>query len=311
MSDPGTIKPVDGLWFTNDIVILRAEDSISGFRVSQSILAARSTVFQSMFEFPQPASDSVETLDGIPVVRLHDSAAEVEPFLRAIFDSSYFMPPPAKIDVHAVLGILRLSHKYAVGYLFKRALLHLEIVFPIDVEQARNIDVYSGQLHSDLKAVPILQEVGAAWLLPVAFYKLAIYDEQTLLDAGDSWTNFPADMKQTCLLARTQQLHMNNRINGFLALFSCASNNECAEKRALLLRDLVTYRDSEAYQLHPLSEWNDEDWLDLASDLCDVCFALARAQHEVDLGHVWDQLPKNCGLEDWKTLKELRRVAME
>ncbi|KAJ6523160.1 hypothetical protein B0H19DRAFT_854030, partial [Mycena capillaripes] len=117
----------EGLWFSNDTLVLRAENSI--FRVSKSMLAARSSVFQNMFEFPPPASGGDQVMDGSPVVRLHDSAADVEAFLRAIFDSSYFMPPPAPVDDVVVLGILRLSHKYGVNYLHKRAILHLETIY--------------------------------------------------------------------------------------------------------------------------------------------------------------------------------------
>ncbi|KAJ7120698.1 hypothetical protein C8R43DRAFT_1241548 [Mycena crocata] len=125
MSGDNKIHQAAGLWFSNDaLIVLRAEDRV--FRVQKAILAARSPVFQAMFEFPQPIADGDEITEGSPVVRLHDSADQVEPFLRAIFDSSYFMPPPAKIEFFAVLGILRLAHKYDVNYLFKRAVHHLE-----------------------------------------------------------------------------------------------------------------------------------------------------------------------------------------
>ncbi|KAJ6481265.1 hypothetical protein C8R47DRAFT_594503 [Mycena vitilis] len=49
-----------------------------------------------MAAFPQ---SKMEMVDGSPVVPLHAAAAHVEVFLRAIFDSSYFMPPPAKPEV--------------------------------------------------------------------------------------------------------------------------------------------------------------------------------------------------------------------
>ncbi|KAJ6537873.1 hypothetical protein B0H19DRAFT_1270265 [Mycena capillaripes] len=80
-----------------------------------------------------------EMMDGNPVVRLRDSATEVEAFLRAIFDSSYFMPPPAEINFHPVLGILRLSHKYDVGYLYKTALDHLEMIYPMELHKLKDI----------------------------------------------------------------------------------------------------------------------------------------------------------------------------
>lgn len=96
---------VGDLWFTRDTIVIRAEETI--FQVTRSILAARSTVFQDMMAFPQPPGDDTEFIDGSPVVRLHDSAADVEVFLRAIFDSKYvsirLKPTGAHTDVRAKL----------------------------------------------------------------------------------------------------------------------------------------------------------------------------------------------------------------
>ncbi|KAJ7112497.1 hypothetical protein C8R44DRAFT_741587 [Mycena epipterygia] len=96
----------------------------------------------------QPTSDGDEMMNGSPAVCLHDSAAELEPFLRAILDSSYFMPPAAAVEFHSVLD---------------------------------------GGITLDLKAIPILQEVGASWLLPFAFYSVGTYTSKELLGAGKTW----------------------------------------------------------------------------------------------------------------------------
>ncbi|KAJ7658814.1 hypothetical protein DFH06DRAFT_443772 [Mycena polygramma] len=61
------------------------------------VAAARSSVFRDMVAFAQPDTPNdfgSEKVDGCTVVVLHDSARDVEAFLRAIVDSSYFMPPP-------------------------------------------------------------------------------------------------------------------------------------------------------------------------------------------------------------------------
>ncbi|KAF7352178.1 BTB domain-containing protein [Mycena venus] len=113
---------VDDLWFPDGNLILRVENTL--FRVLSSILGARSSVFQDMVAFPQPSQPDGDTVDGHTVVRLHDSATEVEVFLRAIFDSSFSMPPPSPVDFTAVIGVMRLAHKYDVQYLFRRALSH-------------------------------------------------------------------------------------------------------------------------------------------------------------------------------------------
>ncbi|KAJ6582071.1 hypothetical protein B0H19DRAFT_1117473 [Mycena capillaripes] len=79
------LEKVEQLWFSPDVVILRAQDRI--FRVFVAILKEKSTVFVDMFTFPQPPSSDMETMDGVPVVTLHDDSAEMEVFLKAIFDS--------------------------------------------------------------------------------------------------------------------------------------------------------------------------------------------------------------------------------
>ncbi|KAJ7718954.1 hypothetical protein DFH07DRAFT_898908 [Mycena maculata] len=104
---------IEELWFTDSGLIVRAENSL--FRVSGAILAARSPVFKDMLSFPQPPD--AEILDGCPVVRLPDSAADVTCFFRAIFNSSFFETYPTETDLITVVSILRLSNKYAVDYL--------------------------------------------------------------------------------------------------------------------------------------------------------------------------------------------------
>jgi hypothetical protein len=81
------LERVDDLWFPDANLILRAENQL--FRIYSGVLGARSSVFRDMVAFPQPAHPEGDIMDGIPIVRLHDSAGEVEVFLRAVFDSRY------------------------------------------------------------------------------------------------------------------------------------------------------------------------------------------------------------------------------
>jgi hypothetical protein len=79
------LQRVEKLWFSTDAVILRAQTRI--FRVFAAILKAKSSVFASMFTMPKPPSSDMETMDGVPVVTLHDDPDDLEVFLQAIFDS--------------------------------------------------------------------------------------------------------------------------------------------------------------------------------------------------------------------------------
>ncbi|KAJ6537935.1 hypothetical protein B0H19DRAFT_961697 [Mycena capillaripes] len=312
-------RQIDGLWFSNDsLVILQAGDSI--FRVPKSILAARSSVFQAMFEFPQPATDREmmhgpdEMRDGNPVVRLHDSATEVEPFLRAIFDSSYFMPPPAEIEFHAVLGILRLSHKYDVDYLHKRALDHLETIYPTELHQLKDIDSnnmgYSDMdAEHDLLALPVLHEVGASWLLPYAYYSAAGSSAGVLLASGEPWNQLSPDMKQTCILLQVIHIECTDRLYGALTeLSQCTSIAECNHTKFLALKRRRGF--PYALNLMPLYERVYFTEV-LEAALCRKCATSARARYDTVRAEIWDQLPANCGLEAWDILLQRRKGVLE
>ncbi|KAJ7642444.1 hypothetical protein DFH06DRAFT_1052251 [Mycena polygramma] len=304
---------VEGLWFSNDhLVALLAGESI--FRVPKSILAARSSVFQAMFEFPQPApSDGEEIVDGSPAIRLQDASTEVEPFLRAIFDSSYFMPPPSMIGFREVLGILRLSHKYDVGYLHKRALRHFETVYHVRLNEVgsfnedAHVEYEDDDMYLDLEAIPVLHEVGATWLLPYAYYNLAGTPAIDLFSPGGGWDQFPAGMNQACIRAQARQIQASHLIaDAMTPISSCATPDLCnLAKLKFMKRHHIT-----DMVLTPLY---DQQYLfgSLYYGVCRDCSAEAEALYRQVRDAVWNKLPANCGLEGWEVLLEKRRIALE
>ncbi|KAJ7446323.1 hypothetical protein FB451DRAFT_1567861 [Mycena latifolia] len=314
------LKKIDDLWFSNDTVILRAENTI--FRVTKSILAARSPVFQAMFALPQPTSNGDQIMDGSPVVRLQDSAADVESFLRAIFDSSNFMPAPAEVDFHEVLGILRLSHKYDVDYLRKRALLHLASIYHLEINQCQDRTLYDNLNYDDdivglaLTAIPVLHKVGATWLLPWVYYNVGTFDIEEVISAGEAWDTLPADMQRTCLLMHGHRIGATKRIYQSLSHPStCPSFESCNSfKFGFLRRCLNKYGPDGLIEFDPLNKWPESSsygWKAWKEELCHACFTQGHANYESVFAEIWDELPANCGLEDWATLKEMRRVALK
>ncbi|KAF7359024.1 hypothetical protein MSAN_01243100 [Mycena sanguinolenta] len=176
----GTPMHVVELWFSDGSLVVQAEKSL--FRVSGAVLAARSSVFNDMLGIAQPAD--TETIDGCPMVRLPDSAEDVTCFFRAIFDSSFFEPYPCKVSFGNALSIARLSHKYSVDYLLRRALVHLSYEFPTTLSA---FDKWPDMCSTDFRevkhglspyvaVVQLARQVNAPWMLPLAFYKLASAD---------------------------------------------------------------------------------------------------------------------------------------
>lgn len=78
---PEPVEQSKEFWLEDGNIILQAGNV--QFRVHRSILAKRSPIFADLFQIPQP--DSEPTVDGCPVVILHDSAKDIEYMLLALY----------------------------------------------------------------------------------------------------------------------------------------------------------------------------------------------------------------------------------
>lgn len=81
-------KPVSGpitrsqdFWFEDGSMIIQAESM--QFRVYRGLLERHSTIFNDMFQVPQPAEESM--VDGCPVVVVSDRAKDWENLLSLLF----------------------------------------------------------------------------------------------------------------------------------------------------------------------------------------------------------------------------------
>ncbi|KAJ7895572.1 hypothetical protein B0H14DRAFT_2680869 [Mycena olivaceomarginata] len=173
----------DDLWFFDGSLVIKAGQKV--FRVYKAQLAARSTVFAAMNASETLQNQGDEFIDG---------ADDVYVFLRAIFDSSYFMPFPEPAFLEDILAILRLSHKYDVGYLHRRALQHLSTEFySASVEEYLEYEKKTSHLKYrsndvdkvsyDFAVINAAREVGALWFLPMAYYDACRRGFERLLSA--------------------------------------------------------------------------------------------------------------------------------
>ncbi|KAJ7452265.1 hypothetical protein FB451DRAFT_1565973 [Mycena latifolia] len=311
---------VDDLWLADGtLLVIRAGNKM--FRVVKSILEARSSVFRDMVAFPQPAGADVDTMDGSPVVRLHDSAADVEVFLRAIFDSSFFMPAPEPVDLYTVLGILRLSHKYDVQYLYRRALHHLQ-----DPLWFSSIEAYRDRpdhpmlrwdedepspLSRLLATIKAAAEVGALWLLPTAYYRATQFVSDSLPASMPSGTDQHA---QKCITAGLVLSRAHTISLKFLTAASsfggCTSPLDCSRAR---LRGFHWYiwDAMQGADLDPLQSWSPDEWDELSrAGMCDHCLQWSKDAHTNNIKDLWDRLPGIFDLPSWQELDDLKAAAM-
>ncbi|KAJ7658534.1 hypothetical protein B0H17DRAFT_1096798 [Mycena rosella] len=309
-------RRVPDLWFPDANLVLRAENTL--FRVYIALLCARSSVFSDMISVPQPAEPG-QTLDGHPVVYLYDSAAEVEVFLRAIFDSNYLMPPPSPTEFAIVMGVMRLAHKYDVPYLFRRALVHLESSYPATLSEfiAGITKTAATHVNCDedvavnLITIRALLEVGAVWLLPAAYYSACTFLPDELVSARKSWDALGAEQQQRCLTAQADLVRATTRTYRWLRRIpslDCDSPDGCQRAVSVAYQALERRADKKL-DTNPLAGWAVNK---LSAKLCeDGCRPLWNALCTEALESLWRELPGLLGLPEWEELYKRRAEVLE
>ncbi|KAJ7138291.1 hypothetical protein C8R44DRAFT_728443 [Mycena epipterygia] len=183
---------------------------------------------------------------------------------------------------------------------------------PIELADLRSSSICVQTLHAHLKAIPILHEVGATWLLPVAYYRVGTYESESFLETGEPWDALPVDKKLSCALLHPHHVHATNTINSFLANRSaCSDADPCNAFKEAYLEDLLTREDVRC-NLRPLKNGrmlSGRMW-GMVNCVTPVAPEPASNCHDTAALVIWSKLPGNCGLEDWDSLKENRALAL-
>ncbi|KAJ6567036.1 hypothetical protein B0H19DRAFT_1374367 [Mycena capillaripes] len=333
-TEPTEPQRVQELWFEDGNLVIEAGKS--RYRVYRGVLATRSSVFQDMLAFPQPPDS--ELVEGCPFVRLTDSESEVTSFLKALFEPEFFMPFPALTELDIIVGCLRLSHKYGVDYLRRRALVHLSSGYRTTLSQYDAAAYYS-EKESDpsispseirswdapddnwthvVTAIQLAREVDAPWILPSAFYDLAF--GYNILGAvifqGVVRNGVRSSMNEGDRLLFSkghliQHASSTTEILRFLfhpsEIPHCESAAKCLSIR---LDAMETMRERLlTVSCGPLEIWGYSQWK-LLENICPMCFDILRDLHRDARQELWDKLPTIYGLPSWQELEEQRDNAI-
>ncbi|KAJ6455897.1 hypothetical protein C8R47DRAFT_996596, partial [Mycena vitilis] len=249
------------------------------FRLSRGVLAIQSPIFADLFRLPQPPD--TETMDGCAMVNIPDSAKDATVFFRAIFDSSFFEAYPAPSTFEILAGVLRLSSKYEVEHLRRRALVHLSSQFPTKLEGWDRRRPGSPRFSTLIPTIELSRQSRAPWILPTVFYRLGFDVESnlpSLLHGEERLSN--AD-QISFVLGSSQQREATRAVARFLydppTIVGCMSSEQCAEEKLSALESAA--HDCDACPGIPLGIWVDADWKRL-SRLCVVCLAALRESHQ-------------------------------
>ncbi|KAJ6449174.1 hypothetical protein DFH09DRAFT_1386125 [Mycena vulgaris] len=331
-TQPSEPHRLQDLWFEDGNLVIQAGNS--QFRVYRGILAARSPVFKDMLSFPQPP-DSV-IVDGCPLVHLPDVEREVTEFLKAIFIPEYFLPFPALTTFDIIVGCLRLSHKYGVDYLRRRALIHLSSRYRTTLAEWESSD-YDEEAKSRLPSqidtwlppddfayhicvIQLVREVDVPWILPIAFYRLSIpfnnlarlifngtlykgISRSLSAEDQESFVRWHSVQTQSATLDILRFLyHPVDPDSG------CISPSECLRERLNAME-----RSREVIQINtsvPLHIWDDDEWETVEENVCHVCFAALKRKHAEARQAFWDKLPSIYDLPPWEELEKMKLAAI-
>ncbi|KAF9535840.1 hypothetical protein CPB83DRAFT_842433 [Crepidotus variabilis] len=303
----------DDLWFYDGNLTLKAENTL--FRIYGGFLAARSSVFRDMLEFPPP-EDGNETLDGSHIVTVYDSAKDLSYFLKAIFDSSFFMPPPTPTDLPIVEGVLRLALKYDVQYLKRRALSHLISTFPMSLsawknrEKTRTIPPVD---NTPFAAFRIAREFDLDFMLPSILYCISSHPFEKTLDSAvfqDDKISFVWPDKRMCIVGRQKLLMMQSQSalnmtrNAEAPVAECTGSS-CASTR-LRCADILS-----AWDMAGFLDYFEDNANVYSHEFCTVCRTNFKEMCALASQQMWSELPTMFGLPRWDELEKSRLFAFD
>lgn len=170
------------------------------FRLHGSVLSRRSPVMANLLSLPLPAppypfdeSDNSDAIiDGVPLVVLHYKVRDFAHVLDFIYPNSLPAARTGHLDVHDLMGMMRLAGKYLIEDLLEWAVSKLGKEFLLlpetrsFKEALEDFERYRDP-HFCVQIIQFSRECSLPQFLPLAFYALATTD----------WDMFPG--AATCL----------------------------------------------------------------------------------------------------------------
>ncbi|KAK6969107.1 BTB domain-containing protein [Favolaschia claudopus] len=312
----GGLTRADGLWFEDCGLIILAEKTI--FRVSRDYLAAHSPIFKDMLALPAPRDRDM--MFGLPFVSLFDSADDVTVFLKALMFPDFFEPHPAPTSLAVLTAVLRMSHKYDVESLRKRALIHLSSQFPTQLHDYDSLASEKDPLWiAELKDVDgpgfhsltaLARSLSIVWILPIAFYRVCAFSSEEDILTVDHTLNDKVNIVIAC---RTLEGAAVTNMLDFLwpsPVGGCSTPSECSASKFAMRRHMESIRNrpfSRAPTM-PLNLWRMSDWEGLP--VCTACLESMKAKHEEAKQEHWDSIPEMFELPSWTELEKLKAEAL-
>ncbi|KAF5372696.1 hypothetical protein D9615_009857 [Tricholomella constricta] len=186
------LKPIP-MWFQDGTLLIKAQDA--KFKVYGGLLSSKSSVFRDMFTLNAGVQEAV--------LELEDSKVDLSYFSKALHDIDFFLPRKLGhvTPIAIVAGILRLSDKYDVPSLRKRAIEHLSVIYPTTLRAwDRASQLESPHISDHLDAIKSARDFNIPWIRPMAVYHFVSQPLETVFPLLHNSNLSEQDQKQ-CIRA--------------------------------------------------------------------------------------------------------------
>ncbi|KAF7967498.1 hypothetical protein HWV62_34071 [Athelia sp. TMB] len=300
------------IWFDDGNIVVQAEGT--QFKVHRSMLAMWSPVFKETFSKNQTYSG--DAVEGCPVVRVTDSAVDMNILLGALFQRRHVEAvQPLSIDI--ISAFIRLGKKWQVDTIFKEGLKRLLYEYPSTLDDFDALVHYSQVTDSnwvEIDVARLAREQNLLSILPVALYGciFTIQDAKELAKGvvrGDgSVAQLAPDDLISCLVAYQSLATLQAETT--LAWMNAAPEkyNDCKNKDRKLcaavrtqLRSTISFP---SVNVRGLDSWSIFAQSQSVDGMCTACVEVASEMHGSGRVDFWDGLPGIFGLPSWEELRK-------
>ncbi|KAJ7319061.1 hypothetical protein DFH08DRAFT_713983 [Mycena albidolilacea] len=317
-SPPAKRRRMDGaeeltrsdIWHDDGSVVLQVESTL--FRVHWSVISLHSPFFRGMRDLPQPAEQP--SIEGCPVVVLHDSSEDVQYFLHALYNPHLFNEE--KLSFPFIAAIVRVGRKYDFKNLLAAAVQRLRLENPTTFDKYEAMTRVEGstisfttQLMSSqpgiiLDILTLVRESNLFELLPSAYLRaLLCHSQEMILDgvlsSNGRLVKLSFQDQRICILGRQKMSEAQwshgtffDWITSDTHLPGCTGGLGCTATKRIIFYNVL----QKAKALAPFT-------LISVTQLCPVCLSHHQEVMAEVREDIWEELPSFFGLPPWGELK--------
>ncbi|KAJ7106067.1 hypothetical protein C8R43DRAFT_906353 [Mycena crocata] len=295
------------IWYTDGSVVFQAQNT--QFRVHWGVLTQHSSFFRDMQGLPQPADQP--SIDGCPVVELHDSADDVKYLFTALYTPFVTFLGQKGLPLPAVAALIRLGRKYDFRELLDSAVERFTYENPATLKEYDALNVAHCYTTTRIVHYPgivfdmltLAKENNILSALPCAYYRVVDLHTQLFdgISRGDGTFACldPADHRQ-CVLGHSNLLRKQFDLGCTFSWVpkwpyaDCSTADKCRKSRDSFWRQFTNniFMSAMGTPSH-----------NLGKHFCSPCSEDIKELICAGREKVWKELPSLFDLPPWNELK--------